>query len=77
MQGRLAGVFEEALVNKVGPGPAAMDPVLILAAFFQDWGNATVLLNGSGALITGASSAESAAKARGQGEEDKGVGPYY
>jgi hypothetical protein len=31
---RLVGIFKEALVDEVRPGPAPMDPVLIFAAFF-------------------------------------------
>jgi len=30
---RLAGVFKEALMDEVRPGPTAMDPMLVFAAF--------------------------------------------
>jgi len=81
VQDRLVGVLEEALMDKVGPGPAAMDPVLIFAAAFGDWSNAARLLDGSGALVTGAFSAEGAAEpwregrpCAGEALPDKGIG---
>ena len=33
VEGRLAGVFKEALMDEVRPGPTAMDPMLVFAAF--------------------------------------------
>src|ERR1700687_5787298 len=49
VEDRLAGVFEEALMDEVGPGPAAMDPVLVFAAFLRNRGGPAILLgSGSG-----------------------------
>jgi hypothetical protein len=66
VQGRLAGVFEEGLVEEVRAGPAAMDPVLVLAALLGDRGDAAVLLEGGGGRVTLALGAEGDAEARGQ-----------
>jgi len=63
MEHRLAGVFEEALVSKVRPGPAAMDPVLIFAAFLSDRRGPAVLLDSDSALVAGALGAKSAGQA--------------
>ena len=52
MEDRLVGVLEEALMDEVRPTPAAMDPVLVFAAALGDRGNAAVLLEGGGVLVT-------------------------
>lgn len=49
-------------MSEVRPAPAAMDPVLILTAALGNRGNAAVLLDGGGALVTGAFAAEGAAE---------------
>src|SRR6266567_7148879 len=67
MEHRLAGVFEEALVSKVRPGPAAMDPALIFAAFLSDRRGPAVLLDSDSALVAGALGAKSAGQAWCQG----------
>ena len=67
MEDGLVGVFEEALMKEVGPGPAAMDPVLVFAAALGDRGNAAILLDGGGALVAGAFAAEGAAEPRREG----------
>lgn len=67
MQDRLAGVFKKALVDKVRPGPASMDPVLIFAALLLDRSHAAILLDGGGALIAGALGTKSTGQARRQG----------
>jgi len=61
-QDGLVGVFKEALMDEVGPAPAAMDPVLVFAAALGDWGPAAAGLDGSGALVAGALAAEGRAK---------------
>ena len=68
VQGGLAGILEEGLVQEVGPGPAAMDPVLIFTAFFSDRGGPAILLDSGSALVAGALSTKSAGQARGQGK---------
>ena len=62
MENGLVGVFEEALMEEVGPAPAAMDPVLVFAAALGDRSNAAVLLNGGGTLVAGALAAEGTAE---------------
>jgi hypothetical protein len=52
MEERLVGVLKEALMDEVGPAPAAMDPVLVFAAALGDRGNAAVSLEGGGVLVT-------------------------
>jgi hypothetical protein len=64
---RLAGVFEEALVSKVRPGPASMDPVLVFAAFLSDRSYAAILLDSGGALVARALTTKSAGQARALG----------
>ena len=55
MEHRLAGIFEEALVSKVRPGPASMDPVLVFAALLGDGSDPAILLDGEGTLERGPS----------------------
>ena len=62
MENGLVGVFEKALMQEVGPAPAAMDPVLVFAAALGDRGNAAVLLEGGGTLVAGAFAAEGTAE---------------
>ena len=60
MENGLVGGLEEALMQEVGPTPAAMDPVLVFTAAFGDRGNAAVLLDGGGTQVAGAFAAEGA-----------------
>lgn len=46
VQGRLAGILEEALMSEVGTAPATMNPVLVLATALGHRSDATVLLDG-------------------------------
>ena len=59
VDGRLAGIFKEALMEEVGPGPTAMDPMLIFAALLLHGGYPAILLDGEGALVAGAFIAKS------------------
>jgi len=63
---RLAGVFEEALMDEVRPGPAAMDPMLVFATLLPHWSYPAILLDGEGALVAGAFTPKSTAEARRQ-----------
>ena len=65
---QLAGEFEEALMDEVGPGPAAMDPVLVFAAFLSNRGGPAILLDSGSALVAGAVGAKSASQAWCQGK---------
>ncbi len=53
VEGRLAGVLIEALMDEVGPAVASMHPVLVFATLLGDRGDAAVLLDGSGVGVTG------------------------
>ena len=75
MEDRLVGVLKEALMDEVWPAPAPMDPVLVFAAPLGDRSNATVLLDGGGALVTGAITAEGAAEP--WGESGAGAGEAF
>ncbi len=54
VDGGLAGILEEALVDEVWATITAVHPVLVLAALLGDRGDAAILLDGLGARITGA-----------------------
>jgi len=69
---RLAGVFKEALMDEVRPGPTAMDPMLVFAAFLLHGSYPAILLDGEGALIAGTFTSKSAAEARRQGRTGSG-----
>ena len=81
MEDGLVGVFEEALMDEVWPGPAAVDPVLVFTAALGHGSNAAGLLDGGGALVAGALRAEGRAepwreRGTGAGEAfpDRGIG---
>ena len=77
----LTGIFEEGLMDEVGPTPATMDPELIFAAAFGDRSDPAVLLDGGSVLVARAVAPQSRGEARGQGWTcsgeafpDKGIG---
>ena len=52
VEGRLAGVFKEALMEEVRPGPTAMHPMLVFAALLLHRSDPAILLDGEDALVT-------------------------
>ena len=72
VEGGLAGVLIEALMDEVRPAVASMDPVLVFAALLGDRGDAAVLLDGLGARITGALASKGAGEPRGESRTGAG-----
>src|SRR5205807_5257133 len=66
VEGRLAGVFKEALMEEVGPGPTAMDPMLVFAALLLHGSYPAILLDGEGTLVARTFIPKSTAEARRQ-----------
>ena len=66
VESRLAGVFKEALMDEVRPGPPAMDPMLVFAALLLHRSDPTILLDGEGALVARTFIPKSTAEARRQ-----------
>ena len=64
VEGRLAGVFKEALMDEVRPGPTAMDPMLVFAALLLHGSYPAILLDGEGALVARTFTPKSTAEAR-------------
>ena len=62
VESRLAGVFKEALMEEVRPGPPAMDPMLVFAALLLHRSDPAILLDGEGVLVTGAFAPKSTAE---------------
>ena len=62
VEGGLAGVFKEALMDEVRPGPTAMHPMLVFAALLLHRSDPAILLDGEDALVTGAFTAKSTAE---------------
>ena len=66
VEGGLAGVFKEALMDEVRPGPTAMDPMLVFAAPLLHGSYPAILLDGEGALVARTFTPKSTAEARRQ-----------
>ena len=66
VEGRLAGVFKEALMDEVRPGPPSMDPMLVFAALFLHGSYPAILLDGEGTLVARTFIPKSTAEARRQ-----------
>src|SRR6266516_6091094 len=66
VEGRLAGVFKEALMDEVRPGPTAMHPMLVFAALLLHRSDPAILLDGEGALVARTFTPKSTAEARRQ-----------